>query len=81
MPRMDGELVALGDGFDDGVHVAEVEFRVDALAVLVHGQRDDVDVPGSLAVAEETAFNAVGAGHHGKFSSSNGRPYRTIRQM
>ena len=30
----------------------------------VHGQVDDVDVAGALAVAEQRALDPVGAGHH-----------------
>jgi hypothetical protein len=37
---------------------------VDALAEQVHRQGDQVDVAGALAVAEQAALDAVGAGHH-----------------
>ena len=46
----------------DGRHIREVQFRVDPLGEEVHRQRDDVDVAGPLAVAEEGPFNPVGAG-------------------
>ena len=35
--------------------------RIDALRIEVHGHRDDVHVAGALAVAEQRAFDAVGA--------------------
>ena len=41
----------------------EVDLRVDALAEQVHAQRHQVDVAGALAVAEQAALDAVGAGH------------------
>ena len=46
------------------VDVADVELGVDALAEQVHGQGDDVDVAGALAVAEQRALDPVGAGQH-----------------
>ena len=48
------------------VDVAEVERRVDPLREQVHGQGDDVDVAGPLAVAEQGALDPVGTGQHGQ---------------
>ena len=56
---------ALVDLADLG-HVAEIEVRVHAVAVHVHRQRDGIDVAGTLAVAEETALDALGTGQHGQ---------------
>jgi hypothetical protein len=36
---------------------------IDALRVQVEREGDEVDVAGALAVAEQAAFDAVGAGH------------------
>ena len=49
------------------VDVADVELGVDALAEQVHRQVHDVDVAGPLAVAEQRALDAIGAGHHAEF--------------
>ena len=46
--------------------VGEVERRVDPLGEQVHGQGDDVDVAGALAVAEQRALDPIGAGQHGQ---------------
>jgi hypothetical protein len=62
--RVDGQAGAVLDGAADLVDVGEVDLRVDALAEQVHAQRDQVDVAGALAVAEQAALDAVGAGHH-----------------
>ena len=59
---MHRQLVAVLDGAADLVDVAEVDLRVDALAEQVHAERDEVDVAGALAVAEQAALDAVGAG-------------------
>ena len=45
------------------VELAQVEARVDALGQEVEGEGDQVDVAGSLAVPEEAALDALGAGH------------------
>ncbi len=43
----------------------------DALGVHVQGQGDDVDVAGALAVAEQAAFDAVGAGHQAELGGGH----------
>jgi hypothetical protein len=58
-----GQLVAVLGGALDLVDVAEVDLRVDALREQVDAQGDQVDVAGALAVAEQAALDAVGAGH------------------
>ena len=63
MARMDRQLVAVFDGLADLVDVREVDLGIDALGVHVEAQRDEVDVAGALAVAEQAALDAVGAGH------------------
>ena len=57
------QLVAVFDGAADLVDVGEVDLRVDALGQHVQAQGDQADVAGALAVAEQAAFDAVGAGH------------------
>ena len=48
----------------DGGHIAEIQMRVHAVAVHIHGQRDGIHVAGALTVAEEAALHALGAGQH-----------------
>jgi hypothetical protein len=57
--RMAGEGDAFGDGVGDGLEVGEVNVGGDALGVEVEGERDEVDVPGSLSVSEKAALNSV----------------------
>ena len=45
------------------VDVREIEVRHYSLCIEVERQRDEVDVAGTLAVAEQAALDAVGAGH------------------
>src|SRR5215470_16676312 len=63
MPRMYRQLVALLDDASRLVDPREVEPRVDALRQEVQAERDDVDVPRPLAVAEERPFDALRARH------------------
>ena len=50
----------------------EVDHRVDALAEQVQAQRDQADVAGALAVAEQAALDPVGAGQHGQLGVGDG---------
>ena len=60
---MDRQLVAVLHRARDFVDVGEVEPRMDALRVEIERERHEVDVAGALAIAEQTALDAVGAGH------------------
>ena len=68
MPRMNRQLRALLRVLDNLVDASEVKLGVNALAVQVHRHRDDVHVAGALSIAEQSALDTLGAGHHGKFS-------------
>ena len=39
---------------------------IHALRVEIQGERDDVDVARALAIAEQRAFDAIGAGHQSR---------------
>ena len=53
--------------------------RIDAVGEEVHGQVDDVDVAGPLPVAEQRAFDAVGAGHHAELGGGHGAAAVVVR--
>ena len=55
----------------DGGHIAEIEVRVYAVAVHVHGQRNSIDVAGALTVAEQAALDALGTGQDGQLGVGN----------
>ena len=71
---MHGDLVAVLHRATDVVDVAHIQLRIDALAEEVHAQRDEADVAGALAVAEEAALDAVGAGHVAELGGGDGGP-------
>ncbi|MNG99833.1 hypothetical protein D3C79_590120 [compost metagenome] len=65
------QLVALFDHLAHAVDVGEVQQRVDALGVEVQCQGHQVDVTGTLAVAEQAAFGAIGTGHQAQLGGGN----------
>jgi hypothetical protein len=58
----------------DGVDIVEVQPGVDPLREQVERHGDDVKVAGAFAVAEEGAFEAVGAGQQSKLGRGHCRP-------
>jgi hypothetical protein len=71
LARRDLEARAALVDLADVVDVAEVEARVDAVRVEVQGDGDDIEVAGALAVAEERALDAVGAGEQAEFGGGD----------
>ena len=74
-----GQLVAVLDGAADLVDVGEVDLGVDALAEQVHAQGHEVDVAGALAVAEQAALDAVGAGEVAELCRGDARAAVVVR--
>ena len=76
---MDGKLVAVFRHAHEVVDVGAVEAGIDALAEHVHGQRDDVDIAGALAIAEERAFDPVGASQKAELGRGHGAAAIVVR--
>ena len=74
-----GQLVAVLDGAADLVDVGEVDLRVDAAGEQVQAQRHQADVAGALAVAEQAALDAVGAGLVAQFGCGDGGSAVVVR--
>ena len=72
MARVHGQLVAFFHHLAHRVDVGEIQARVHALRVQIHRQGHQVDIAGALAIAEQAAFDPVGAGHHGQFGRGDG---------
>ncbi|KAG1066132.1 hypothetical protein G6F40_017787 [Rhizopus arrhizus] len=62
-----GKLVAVLDAFAHGGHVREVQAALHAMQVQVHGQGHQIHVARAFTVAEQAAFDPVGAGQHRQF--------------
>ena len=71
MARWHRQAVAVLGDAAQRVDVGDVELGIDAVAEQVHRQVDDVDVAGALAVAEQRALDAVGAGHHAELGGGD----------
>ena len=69
--RVNLDLVALFDDFAHAIDVGEIQLRVEALGVHVQRDGDEVDVTGTLAVAEQAAFDTVGAGHQAQLGGGH----------
>jgi hypothetical protein len=76
---MHRQAVAVLGGAAQLVDVGDVELWVDAVHEQVHRQGDDVDVAGALAVAEQRALDAVGAGHHAELGGGHRAPAVVVR--
>ena len=72
-------LVAVLNRLANLGHVGQVKLRVDALGEPVEAQRDQVDVAGTLAVAQQAAFHAVGAGQHGQLGGGHAHAFVVVR--
>ena len=71
---MDGDVVALGHDVSDGIEVGEVYFGVNALGVEVQSQVHQVDIAGTLPVAEQTAFNTISTSELCELGGRNSSP-------
>ena len=61
------------------VELAQVEPRVDALREQVERERDQVDVAGALAVAEQASLDPLRAGHQAELGRRDGRAAVVVR--
>ena len=61
------------------VNVTNIEFGVNALRKEIHRQRHEVNVAGSLTIAKERSFDAVGTGEHAEFGCGHGRTPVIVR--
>ena len=74
MAGMDRQAGAVRVDIDNAVGIRQVEARIDALAIQIHRQGDDIHVPGTFTIAEQCAFNTVGACHQAEFGRCDGAP-------
>ena len=72
MALRNGKLVAMFRRLDKLVDVGEGQLRIDALGEQVQTKRDDVDIAGTLAIAEQRSLDPVGAGHQAELGRGDG---------
>ena len=59
--------INLGAGFHHGtnaVHITEVQFRVNTLAVHIHAHNDDIQIAGAFTITKQGSFDTLCTGHH-----------------
>lgn len=74
MTRVNRQITAFSVDAHDGREIGKVDARFDALGVEIEGEGDEVDVPGSFAVAKEDALDTVCTGHLREFTGGDGAP-------
>ena len=79
MARVHGQLVALLDDPPRLVDLREIELRVDALREQVERERDEVDVAGALAVAEQRPLHALRPCHQAQLGRCHRRAAVVVR--
>ena len=62
---------ALFNRLDNFVHVGKIQFRIDALAVEVHGHGNHIHIARALTIAHKGALDPVSTGHHTQLSCSD----------
>ena len=73
MARVNGQLIAIFRHAHQIIDVGNIQLGVNALAEQVHRQRDDINVPSALTIAEERAFHPVSSCHHTEFRGGHRR--------
>ena len=68
---MNGQLRAIFDHAGHSIDVGKIQVGVHALGVHVQGQSHNVDIAASFAIAEQAAFNALCACHHGQLGGGH----------
>src|SRR4051812_39205124 len=68
---MDRQSIAMLGDLPQRLDIGDIKAGIDSLREHVQGEGDDIDIAGPLAVAEQSALNAVCTGHHAKLSRSH----------
>ena len=63
------------------VHIRQIEFRIYALAVQIHRHDHDIHIAGAFSIAEQSAFDPLGAGHDAEFSGGHGAAAVIVRMQ
>jgi hypothetical protein len=79
MPFVHADAVAVLHGSTDLVDIAEVDLRVDALAIEVQTQCYQVHVARPLAVAEQASFDSIRSGQHRQLRVGDSRATVVVR--
>ena len=73
------QLVAVLNRLANLRNVGIINLRIDALREEVQTKRNQIDVAGALAVAQQAALDAVGAGKHGQLGGGHAHAFIVVR--
>jgi hypothetical protein len=68
---MNGHVIALRDSVYNGLHVTEIQARMEALRVEIQSQVHKVDIASPFSIPKETSLNSVSASQQTEFGCSN----------
>src|SRR5258708_40117942 len=69
--RVNWQSIAMLGDLLQRLYIRDIKAGIDSLREHIQGEGDDIDIAGTLAVAEQSALNAVCTGHHAEFSRSH----------
>ena len=75
----DLDLIAVFDGLANLRNIRVVDLRIDALGQEIQAKRDQIDVAGALAIAQQAALHTVGAGQHRKLGCGDAHTFVVMR--
>ena len=58
---MDRQLIAIFNGLNDFIDIAEIKAGVQPLRIHVQRQRDEVDIARAFPIAEQATFDPIAA--------------------
>src|SRR5690606_9105725 len=61
MARMNWQVIAMFHRSHDGTHLWKIQFWVDALRIEIQRQRNEIDIAGALAIAEQATLDTISA--------------------
>ena len=73
------QLVAVLNRLANLRNVGIIDLRIDALREEVQTKRDQIDVAGALAVAQQAAFDTIGTGKHGQLGGGHAHALIVVR--
>ncbi len=73
MTGMNRQGIAMFDRAHNGTQLRKIKLRIDALRIKIQRQRDEIDIAGALAIAEQATFNTVCTSEQGLFRRGNRR--------
>jgi hypothetical protein len=78
---MDGQVIALCYRVYNGLYVADIQARMNALRVEIQSQVYKIDISCPFSITEETTFDSVPTTKQTKFYCSNSSAFMTFNEL